>query len=457
MIGASLSPWTMTFFAASLTFLVSAEGLMVMGYGFPADAVEAPETLILVHMTVIGWLSLLMCGALFQFVPVLVARPLVRTQLALAALVCLIAGLASLLAGFLQLAGRLETDLPFLPVGGVLLPIGFALAIWVLGETLWRARLLPLPARFVALGLACLLGVVALGTMFSQWLGGTLEGNALASYRDQLVPLHAALGIGGWLGFSAMGVSYRLLPMFMLAPDDELPTSRWVWRSGAVAMLALGASPLELAANGSALLFFAIAAFCALVALSLYGADIVTLFLRRRRRSVELNIIAAGGALLALFASVLLFLALILSGNLGRHAGALVYLLLFGWLTGLGLSQLYKIVPFLTWLECYGPVMGRRPTPRVQDLVAERRSGPWFTLYFGGVFAATAALLAQEPTLFRIASAATLLATSAIVVELILARRLANVPATLRLPEGTHLPRLFIALPAKGRTERRQP
>jgi hypothetical protein len=89
--------------------------------------------------------------------------------------------------------------------------------------------------------------------------------------------------------------------------------------------------------------------------------------------------------------------------------------------------------------------MGRKPTPRVQDLVAERRDGPWFILYFAGVFAATGALLAEEPTLFRLGSAAVCIATLAIVIELVLARRLANVSASLRLPEGTRLPRLFMA------------
>lgn len=446
MIGASLSRWTMAFFAVSLVCLILAETLMAVGYGFPSHAIEAPETLVVVHLVAIGWLSLLMCGALFQFVPVLVAKPLWRPFLALPVLACLTAGLGFLLAGFLQLAGTFESDLPFLILGGCLLPLGFAMAIWILGETLWRARPLPLPARFVATGLVCLLVLAFLGSLFAHLLSGWIPAERLAAERGRLVPLHAAMGIGGWLTFSAVGVSYRLLPMFMLAPDHERATSRWVWLSGSAALLALGLGvPLELALGASTSLSFGVAGICGLVALVLYGTDLVFFYRHRKRRQVELNIKASGGAFAALFASALLCGVLVASGTLERHVGALVYLVFFGWLSGLALSQLYKIVPFLTWLECYGPVMGRKPTPRVQDLVAERRDGPWFILYFAGVFVATGALLAEEPTLFRLGSAAVCIATLAIVVELVLARRLANVSASLRLPEGTRLPRLFMA------------
>ena len=446
MIGSPLSRWTMAFFAISLVSLVGAEGLIVLGYSFPGAAIEAPETLVVVHLVAIGWLSMLMCGALFQFVPVLVAKPLRRPSLVLPVLVCLIVGLGFLLAGFLQIGGSIESNLPLLVLGGCLLPLGFALTIWILAETLWQARPLPLPARFVAVGLVCLLAVALLGSLFAHFLSGLISVDALVAQRDHLVPMHAAAGIGGWLTFSAIGVSYRLLPMFMLAPDHERTTSRWVWRTGCAALVALGlGAPIELALGGSVSRSFAVAGLYGLVALFLYGCDLVFFYRNRKRRAVELNIKAAGGAFAALFASALLCTVLAASGLLARHAGALVYLVFFGWLGGLTLSQLYKIVPFLTWLECYGPVMGRKPTPRVQDLIAERRDNPWFLLYFAGVVSATGALLAEESTLFQGAAAIVWLATLVIVIELYLARRLANVAIAMRLPEGTSLPRLFVA------------
>ncbi|MGH6970621.1 MAG: hypothetical protein ACREEQ_03340, partial [Caulobacteraceae bacterium] len=130
MIGASLSRWTMSYFAAALACLLGGEALMAAGFGFPHAALRSPDTLVLVHVVAIGWLSLLMCGALFQFLPVLVAQPLHSNASPAPALACLLLGLATLLSGFLQLGGRLPQGLPLLPAGGVLLSLGFAIVLW---------------------------------------------------------------------------------------------------------------------------------------------------------------------------------------------------------------------------------------------------------------------------------------------------------------------------------------
>ncbi|MBN9244721.1 MAG: hypothetical protein J0I98_18205 [Mesorhizobium sp.] len=447
MIGAALSRWTMAYFAAAFGFLLLAEALMACGYGFPAVAIEAPETLVLVHVAAIGWLSLLMCGALFQFVPVLVAQPLQGGRLVLPALACLLAGLACLLAGFLALAGTVAPHLPAFPIAGVLLAAGFGLMAWIVGRTLWSARSggLPMPARFVAVGLACLLATAALGVTFVLVLSGLLP--QAAGVLAHGLPAHAAAGLAGWLTFTAIGVSYRLLPMFMLAPDGARRTTHLAWWCGSAALLlAVVAVPLEQAVSDS-WLAAALAGLCGCVALSCYGADLVFFYRNRRRKAIELNSRSAVAAFACLCLTVLLALGLLAFGDLGRYAGALVFLAAFGWLSGLGLSQLYKIVPFLTWLECYGPVMGRKPTPRVQDLVAERRDGPWFILYFAAVVAGTVMLLADRPDFFRLAAGLMLTATAAIGLELVLARRLFNVAEDKRLPEGTVRPRLFLATP----------
>ncbi len=446
MTGVSLSRWSMSFFASALVALLVAELLMAVGYGFPNAAVRAPETLVLVHLVAIGWLSLLMCGALFQFVPVLVARPLYSNSLPLPALLCLVGGLAALILGFLQLAGRIDPAVPYLAAAGALLGVGFALALWNLGRTLWPPWTLPLPARFVAIGLLSIAATASYGIIFALVLGGSVAAEPFLVFAAEAVPLHIIAGFGGWLTFTAIGVSYRLLAMFMLAPELNGRRTHAVFYLGtaalAIAVLGGGAA-IRLGDHLNHVL--ALAGIVGLAAAALYGADVVRLYRARKRRNIELNSRMAAFALASLAASVVLILALLALDRLADHAGAVIFLVAFGWLSGLGLAKLYKIVPFLTWLECYGPVLGKATTPRVQDLVVEKRAIKWFLLYFLAVWSATVALLAQYAPAFQVAAIGMLVATLGIVVHLVRARRLADVAAERRLPEGANRPRLLFS------------
>jgi hypothetical protein len=278
--------------------------------------------------------------------------------------------------------------------------------------------------------------------LFSLLLSGYSP--AGSDWTTPALPVHIAAGVGGWLTLTAIGVSYRLLPMFMLAPDKARATGRAALWSGIVAVLLIVvAAPLESALGGGRAATLA-AGLAGFAAIALYGVDLIYFYRNRKRRRIELNSRSALGSFAGLYLSVALTVGLTATGTFAEHVPAVLYLVAFGWLSGLGLSQLYKIVPFLTWLECYGPVMGKKPTPRVQDLVVENRDHAWFALYFTGVLAGTLALLAGAPTLFRVATAVTLVATLALVVELVLARRLFNVAVAVRLPEGTARPRLFL-------------
>lgn len=446
MIGVSLSRWSMSYFAAALLALLAAEWMMAVGYGYPAADLRAPETLVLVHVVAIGWLSLLMCGALFQFLPVLVNRPLASNTLPLPALACLLTGLAALILGFLQLGGQIDPALPALPVAGTLLGAGFSLVLWNLVRTLLAAPDRPLPARFVVVGLWCLAATVTLGIIFAFALGSATSWAPLLALTGTGVPIHIIAGLGGWLTLTAMGVSYRLLAMFMLAPDLERRTSRAALYLGTGALaIAIAGGVLAILAEGDLGLTLLAALASGLAALFLYGADVVHLYRARKRRLIELNSRMAALAFASLGASVALLLVLTISGRLDDEVGVVVFLVAFGWLTGLGLSQLYKIVAFLTWLECYGPVLGKAPTPRVQDLVSEPHAAKWFLLYFAGVWIGAAALLAGQPLLFRAAAAAMFAGSGGIVVQLVRTRRLAEVKAAPALPPGAQRPRLLFS------------
>ncbi len=446
MVGVSLSRWTMSYFAAALVALLAAEVMMTAGYGYPSAPLAAPETLILVHVVAIGWLSLLMCGALLQFVPVLLAQPLYSNRLALPALVALIGGLAALLLGFLQLAGRVDPAIPFFAFAGALLGAGFALVLWDLGRTFAAAQMTPLPARFVLVGLVSIAATVALGIIFALVLGGAIAYQPFAILTGAGLPIHVVAGLGGWLTFTAIGVSYRLLAMFMLAPELEGRTTKSCFYLGTAALaLAIVGGVLTILLGRDPAVVLLAAFVVGLMALVLYGSDALHLYRARKRRIIELNSRVAALALASLAVSAALILGLFVLGRLTEHIGAVVFLVAFGWLSGLGLAQLYKIVAFLTWLECYGPVLGKAPTPRVQDLVVETRATKWFVLYFLAVWAGTVALVAGLPLVFRTTAAAMLVATGGIVTQLVRTRRLADVKTESRLPPGAARPRLLLS------------
>lgn len=436
MPGTTISRWTLSYFAAALAFLVLAEAAMAAGFGGPGITFGAPETLALTHLVTIGWLSLTICGALTQFVPVLVARPLAFERLPLPALLSLIAGLVLLTAGFLQLGGRIATGLPLLSAAAVVLACGFGLVIINIAATLWRARPLPLPARFVVVGLSAAVATVAFGALFALVLDGNLSGAVPLRLTPAALPLHVAAGLGGWLTLTAAGVSYRLLSMFMLAPDLDRAGSRAALRCAAAAQLLVviggGTAVLLDRAPGVAL---TAAMLTSVAAIALYGRDVVTLYRRRQRRALELNSRMAAVAVGHLALAAVLALILTAAGQSAAHADALVFLVAFGWLSGLIIAKLPKIVAFLTWLERYGPLLGRVPTPRVQDLVDERRLVKWMMLFFVAADVGVVALLVVAPLPFRIAALALLIGTIGLAGELIRIRLLADVPAAMR-PHG---------------------
>ncbi|MBN8967137.1 MAG: hypothetical protein J0G95_01545 [Rhizobiales bacterium] len=444
MPGVTLTRWTMAYFGLALVALVLAELLMAFGFGYPAAPVEAAETLVLVHIVAIGWLSLLLCGALFQFVPVLVTHRLYSDTLPLPVLVCLVSGLAALVVGFLQMGGRLASAWPAFPAAAALLSLGFGVALWNLGRTLWAARPLSLAARFVVVGLCSLGATAALGVIFALVLGGVTGHAHLTELTASGLPLHVIAGLGGWLTFTAMGVSYRLLAMFMLAPELNGTRTRAALYSGAAALaVAIVGGVAAICLQGSLTLILSVAGLLGLGCCGLYGADIVHLYRARMRRAIELNSRMAALALASLAVAVAAILVLLGAGVFTRHVPAIVFLVSFGWLSGLGLAKLYKIVAFLTWLECYGPVLGKTPTPRVQDLAVQTRAIKWFALYFLAVWCATGALFVDVPLAFRICASVMAIASIGIISELVRIRRLVDVKVALRFPPGVRLPHLF--------------
>ena len=418
MVASRLSRWTPHFFALALGNFVAAQALVLGGVTWPAESLGSAGTLVAIHLLVIGWLLLLVLGALFQFVPVITTRPLESQTAALVCLVAVEGGLLGMIAGFVGATGGIPGLSGSLPVGGGLVTIGILIAAWNVGVPLARCRPGSLPGRMVMTGLGFLAATVTLGLLFGSVLSAPAALPRLAPVLAA-VGDHALAGLGGWFTLTAMGVSYKLLPMFMLAPEERGALGRGVHVVGAAGFaVAIVAGLATIWHPAAALIDLQHAGEIAIgVATALYLWDVRRMYRERKRNLIELHDRAAIGAFAFLGVSLGLAAAAAAAHRLDGIAPALVFLIVFGWLGGLGITQLYKIVPFLAWLVRYGGRLGRGPVPRVQDLVRDGAALPWFVAYGAGVSIAAVAAVLRWPTAFRIGMVPVTIATIGLCLE----------------------------------------
>lgn len=445
MHGASISRWTMSYFASALGFFIVGLAAWGCGYGLPTEAVGAPDTLAVLHLFTIGWLGLLFCGALLQFVPVLAATHLRMAWLAGPALLILLAGSGTLTVGFLALGGQVDLDVSILAVASVFLAAGFGCVTVQLSATILSQKAFDMPSMLVASGLVALLATVGMGVSFAGVLSGVLEIPLLASVLPDLVPYHTASGLLGWMTITAVGVSYRLFAMFMLAPEKgHSRVAVTLFGVLALAVLYLGFVS-ELLKQPFASFAPMLSVAFAIAFLVFYGWDVLRMFRARRRKVLELNSLAGLIALTFLGAAMAMLSSASLLNLDKTYAVAAFYLLGLGWLSGLGLAQLYKIVPFLTWLETYGTVMGKSQVPRVQDLVDEGHAKVCFGVFYLSVCLGAIAIVADNNLLLRTASWCQCVAVMSLAMEYLRARRLSYAPVQMRLPPGAVRPHLIYA------------
>lgn len=409
MRGVRLSRWSMTYFTVAVTSLLLAEALWASGLPTPLRDIGQPWVLAGVHLTTIGFLTLLMMGALHQFVPVLTETELASQSWSGVTVLTITTGLLGMVLGFLALPGGPLPSAPWLlPTGGTLVVIGVIVALVNLGITLKRAWPWALPAWLAATGLLYLLLTVLVGLLLALSLAvpGLFSTHQLYVMGGRGLASHVIVGVGGWLTLTAMGVSYKLLAMFTLSDEH-----RGVWGWTAYLATAVGIFVAWLSRWMDWNRVADVAWIVILVGLAIYLFDMRALYRVRKRRELELN--ARYGIVPLGFLAALIVAGLVvrLGGELARIDIALVYFALYGWLGGLALTQLYKIIPFLTWLNQFGNKMGKGRVPRVQELVNEPRDRYAYLFYFLMVLVAAVSLAAGWFEGFRIAEALIFVAT----------------------------------------------
>lgn len=378
----------MRFFLTGPLFGVAA-GLLLAAQGRPLLLFPfAPGTVALTHLVTLGWVSMVMLGAIYQIIPVLLGA--VVPGIHLAKLVHL-----GLTLGVVGVSGGLLLDSrPLLVAAGGLLGVAFLIAVVQFVLAFALARVATITAVAFQLAVFSLAMAVGLGLVFvAEYSWGWLPIN-----RTALTVFHVYLGLGGWIGALICGVGYHVIPMFYLAGPFPL------WRRRLVVGLlafALAAAPVALFGTEDRL-WQLVPAVSGLVALTVFSIT-VYLQLARRKRQVFDPTLRFWQTGLAAGMVAMIFLVVSILWPHPRWVLTFGGVFLVGFAGAIENGMTYKIVPFLVWLHRYSGLAGSWKVPLMTDILSKRHAGLQLWAHLVTLLVLAAALLFPMDALVRVA------------------------------------------------------
>ncbi|HEU4700679.1 MAG TPA: hypothetical protein VFS40_15955 [Gemmatimonadales bacterium] len=342
-------------FAAATLFLVAGGlGVARVAPELAAGAHLSPHVAGVTHLFTLGWITTTIFGALYQLLPVALGTPVRWPWLGHASLALFAPGVAVFAASVFLVSATLHH------VGIALVASGILLVTANVGATLLRAPQRDASARAVALALLFLVATLALGILLLH----NFHTGFLGARRLAFLAAHAHVALGGWVLVMIVGMSHRLLPMFLVAHGVE---ARWTGR--ALALLAAGVPLLAAGLLGDVGALAWIGLLLMEAGLACFLVQARTFYRKRIRRRLDPGLRFAAVALGLLAAAALLAPAVLARG--ATHPRLATAYGLVGLLGGFAIYVAclgYKIVPFLAWLGRYRDRMGREPVPAVADL-----------------------------------------------------------------------------------------
>jgi hypothetical protein len=363
------APWFAA--VAGLVLVWSGPGLILTRW--------APATLAATHLLGLGFLGMVMIGALFQLLPVLVGAPVPRAVVVSRAVFgLLVVGIPTLVGGFWSSSASVQVAALAPIVAGVaILVVAVALA---LRRTSGGAD----AVRAIELAIVGLLFAVGLGTAIVLALGARFGLTSLPGWVD----LHLSWALLGWAGMLLVGVGVQLVPLFHVTP--AYPAR---FREGAPTALFLALLGVTAGHLADSRVLLRVGGGIGLAVLAVFAVLTVRLQAARRRPVWDPTLSFWWLGMASLLGAVTAWL-------LGAPQTTLGVLVLAGVAVAVPSGVLYKVAPFLAWFHLQGEqiAQGRLDVvvPHMKSFVSDRAAHAHFALHAGALILLLAALAGWE-------------------------------------------------------------
>ena len=358
----------------------------------------SPHLLSLTHLLVLGWISMIIFGSLYQLIPVVMEVKLYSEKLAIATFILFGTGLLVLSVSFwsFNFGHNMGID-----IGGTLVLLAVLLFAWNAIKSAAKTERKTIENTFIVTAVLWLLLTVILAIIIVL----NFSMHFISMSHLQLLKTHAHMGLVGWFLLLVIGVASKLMPMFLIVhklPTRLLNYAYYLINSGLVLLLL-------------AYTFYPQAWFLTLSGLLIVSG--IVLFLRfnqiafgkrlRKKLDVGMKMSAMGFILLAL--TLLLGLTSILKPEILQTLQLRIdmlygILIILGFLSSLVLGQTYKTLPFIIWLKKYHSKVGKQKVPLPQELYSDKIANWHFYTYLAGIILLIAGMLVANVLLIQVAA-----------------------------------------------------
>ena len=322
-----------------------------------------PELLAITHLLVLGWITMIIFGALYQLLPVIMEVKLYSEPFAIASFILLGLGTILLAFSFWQFSFGV---IMFVAATFVVVAVGFFVANVLL--TAHSSTKKVIERTFIITSVIWLL--------FTVLAGLTLAINQVHPFLEtsqiELLKLHAHAGIVGWFIQLIIGVSSKLLPMFMVSHDvntRKLTVAYYAINIGLIAGLVSLFLQMKFGIVMSAIII--------VPGIFSYLSFIYEAYTKRVKKQLDIGMKQTAFSFLILVIPFFLIFTLLFNfeflNNLTlplsvAYGSAIV----IGFITSLVMGQTYKTLPFIVWLKVYRGRIGKVVLPLPKDLYSEK-------------------------------------------------------------------------------------
>ncbi len=400
----------LAFLAAALMIFFSADNL--------SSSFIGPHLLGLTHMLVLGWVTMMIFGALYQLIPVVMEVKLYSENMTYFSFVALGIGNLLLTADFWQSYTSPKT---LTIIGGALVVL--SILVFAL-NTLLTAKKSPVRTtenNFIIASVFWLLITVFMGLFIL--LNNKYHFTIISPI--ELLKAHAAAGLVGWFLMLVMGVASTLLPMFFIVHNlnRKYINASFVFTNIGLAILFISII------FGVSFWVNLIASISIVVGVFLFARYNYDAYNRRLRRKLDIGMKLSVFAFILLATSFLSGLLMLAAPSfLAAWTNAFILAfgvnLILGFFTSLILGQMYKTLPFIVWLAKYQDKVGKYKTPLPADLYSDKiAEGHYYSfivalvLILLGVFTSSSILIQLSSLFFTLTALLFLINTMTIILH----------------------------------------